>query len=234
MPREKELDNGPVYSSELKSNYGEQVHVPPQESRPADQEQAPRKGSYPATSEYNLRPRHEVDLQTLLVNYIRVLASDRRNIAISILSIVVVLLAIGGTTQKPISDLRPFPRDGFYFDPGTTIMPQYSTPDSEIFASHTIPSAPTTEASMALSTEPTESVTSTTAAASAESAPDSIAEETPIIAEESLPRADETGIPVETLELQPTNQPIGTVEPEGTAAGQEEENPEDKSEGIQP
>lgn len=43
---------------------------------------------------------HEVALQTLLINYIRVLAGDRRNIALVFMSILVVFLAIGSRSQQ--------------------------------------------------------------------------------------------------------------------------------------
>lgn len=42
----------------------------------------------------NNPPRHEVDLQTLLLNYIRVLANDRRNVAMAFLSVLVLYLAV--------------------------------------------------------------------------------------------------------------------------------------------
>lgn len=48
------------------------------------------------SSTINQKSVEEIDLRTLLINYIRVLASDRRNIAIGILSILIVFLAIGG------------------------------------------------------------------------------------------------------------------------------------------
>lgn len=63
-------------------------------------------------STYNRKPTEEIDLQTLLVNYIRVLANDRRNVAITLLSIVVVFFAIGSARNPaPVSELRPFPHD---------------------------------------------------------------------------------------------------------------------------
>ncbi|KAJ5204903.1 uncharacterized protein N7498_005782 [Penicillium cinerascens] len=50
--------------------------------------------------------QHEVALQTLLVNYIRVLASDRRNVALAFMSILVMFLAIGSYPQQ--LPLQPF------------------------------------------------------------------------------------------------------------------------------
>lgn len=56
------------------------------------------------------RAADEVELQTLLINYIRVLASDRRNVAIAFLSILVVFLAIGRArpTQPISAQVGPF------------------------------------------------------------------------------------------------------------------------------
>ncbi|KAL4997789.1 hypothetical protein BDV10DRAFT_80835 [Aspergillus recurvatus] len=59
----------------------------------------------------------DIDLQTLLVNYIRVLASDRRNITIVFLSILVIFVALNPRTAAYESDLRPFP----------TYIPEYTT-----------------------------------------------------------------------------------------------------------
>lgn len=56
------------------------------------------------------KPTQDIDLQTLLINYIRVLVGDRRNIAIILLSIVVVFLAIGSARfPAPVPELRHFP-----------------------------------------------------------------------------------------------------------------------------
>jgi hypothetical protein len=48
----------------------------------------------------NEKKKHEVALQTLLINYIRVLAGDRRNVALAFMSILVVFLAIGSRPQQ--------------------------------------------------------------------------------------------------------------------------------------
>ncbi|RAL05198.1 uncharacterized protein BO80DRAFT_345588 [Aspergillus ibericus CBS 121593] len=60
---------------------------------------------------YVPRSSDDIDLQTLLVNYLRVLASDRRNVAIAVLSFLVVFFAIHATPQADQSALRPFPQD---------------------------------------------------------------------------------------------------------------------------
>lgn len=56
------------------------------------------------------KKEHEVALSTLLVNYIRILAADRRNIALLLLSVLVAFLAFGSRQQQiPIySDLGSF------------------------------------------------------------------------------------------------------------------------------
>ncbi|PWY88756.1 hypothetical protein BO94DRAFT_50830 [Aspergillus sclerotioniger CBS 115572] len=78
---------------------------PPVTKKVAAQEQRmPEYRSVPRSSE-------DIDLQTLLVNYIRVLASDRRNVAIAVLSFLVVFCAIHATPQSTQSALRPFPQD---------------------------------------------------------------------------------------------------------------------------
>ncbi|KAL4809223.1 hypothetical protein BDV18DRAFT_131514 [Aspergillus unguis] len=67
----------------------------------------------------------EIDLQTLLVNYIRVLANDRRNIAIVLLSILVVLAAMSPKATVTLeSDLRPFPAYVPEYTPSTVVSQQ--------------------------------------------------------------------------------------------------------------
>ncbi|KAL2838901.1 hypothetical protein BJY01DRAFT_219678 [Aspergillus pseudoustus] len=53
----------------------------------------------------------EIDLHTLLINYIRVLASDRRNVAIIFLSIFLAFGAINSRAAAPVSNSRPFPKE---------------------------------------------------------------------------------------------------------------------------
>lgn len=56
--------------------------------------------------------KSEISLQTLIINYIRVLASDKRNIALAIMSILVVSLAIGASPSQVPSGtyIHSFPR----------------------------------------------------------------------------------------------------------------------------
>jgi hypothetical protein len=73
----------------------------------------PAKASAMPPSNYPPRSVEEIDLQTLLINYIRVLASDRRNVTIVVLSVLAVYLALGIKPQASSSHLRPFPGDMF-------------------------------------------------------------------------------------------------------------------------
>ncbi|KAJ0425750.1 hypothetical protein BJY00DRAFT_273652 [Aspergillus carlsbadensis] len=62
----------------------------------------------------DLRPptsSQEIDLHTLLINYIRVLASDRRNVAIVFLSILVAFGALNSRAAAPTLGVRPFAGD---------------------------------------------------------------------------------------------------------------------------
>lgn len=62
----------------------------------------------------NQKSAEEIDLRTLLINYICVLASDRRNVAIGILSIFVAFLAISSARVAPStssSKLQAFPQE---------------------------------------------------------------------------------------------------------------------------
>lgn len=61
-------------------------------------EPAPRDPEYkPVSQTGNRKQTAEIDFQKLLVNYIRVLASDKRNIVITLLGVVVAFFAIGIT-----------------------------------------------------------------------------------------------------------------------------------------
>lgn len=167
---EEVQDNAFPHPKERSSSCGEQTHVPPQEFIPTDQETARQNPSEHQASNHGRPLAHEVDLQTLLINYIRVLASDKRNIAISVLSIVVVLLAIGGKSQVPRSDLRPFPPEPFAVESGTTpTMSPYCTLASEFSACPMVSSEPSTEVPMSPSAEAIEFEVSITSESSFES-----------------------------------------------------------------
>ncbi|KAJ5780050.1 hypothetical protein N7457_005210 [Penicillium paradoxum] len=70
------------------------------------------------------RKEHEVALSTLLVNYIRVLAADRRNIALVILSVLVAFLAFGSCEQPALfyPDLGSFSQSMSHDIPSSPAM----------------------------------------------------------------------------------------------------------------
>ncbi|GCB26067.1 hypothetical protein AAWM_08952 [Aspergillus awamori] len=80
------------------------------ESAPATEKEAAPEQQMPVP-QYVPRSSDDIDLQTLLVNYVRVLASDRRNVAIAVLSFLVLFLAVNSGPQANQSALRPFPQD---------------------------------------------------------------------------------------------------------------------------
>lgn len=57
--------------------------------------QAQLEEKHPELPQVNLNQEHEIALRTLLVNYIRVLAGDRRNVALVFMSVLLIFLAIG-------------------------------------------------------------------------------------------------------------------------------------------
>ncbi|KAJ9295103.1 hypothetical protein DTO271G3_6273 [Paecilomyces variotii] len=66
----------------------EHFHVP----QPKDLQQNQQS---PVPPRYDPKVAREIDLQTLLVNYVRILARDRRNLVIAFLSVLVVFFAFG-------------------------------------------------------------------------------------------------------------------------------------------
>ncbi|KAK2813708.1 hypothetical protein FQN50_000106 [Emmonsiellopsis sp. PD_5] len=71
---------------------------PPRSPSPFEHHPEPPSSSAPAiplSSDDEHHVAKEVELQTLLANYLRVLASDRRNVALAFLSILVLYLAVG-------------------------------------------------------------------------------------------------------------------------------------------
>ncbi|PYH96694.1 hypothetical protein BO71DRAFT_374732 [Aspergillus ellipticus CBS 707.79] len=74
-------------------------------------ERRPTEDRRPLKPIYVSRSSEDIDLRTLLVNYVRVLASDRRNFAIAVLGILVLFLAVHSGPQTNQSALRPFPQD---------------------------------------------------------------------------------------------------------------------------
>lgn len=103
----------------------------PRASSPAPGITTPAKPPAMPASTYSPRSVEEIDLQTLLINYIRVLASDRRNVTIVVLSVLAVYLAFGVKPQTSSSHLRPFPGDMFESMPAISSavsLEQHTTP----------------------------------------------------------------------------------------------------------
>ncbi|KAF7716079.1 Uncharacterized protein PECH_006563 [Penicillium ucsense] len=80
------------------------------------------------------KANNEIALQTLLVNYIRVLAADRRNVALVVMSVLIAFLAIGSRSRddRLIDVLHSVPQDKSFehsilakmgADTGTAILP---------------------------------------------------------------------------------------------------------------
>ncbi|GFF88343.1 hypothetical protein IFM47457_07781 [Aspergillus lentulus] len=109
------------------------LFVPEEPARPSSPASITTPAKAPAMPPPTYSPRsvEEIDLQTLLINYIRVLASDRRNVTIVLLSVLAVYLAVGVKPQTSSSHLRPFPGDMFESMPvlsPTVSLEQHSTP----------------------------------------------------------------------------------------------------------
>lgn len=208
---ENESENGRRKSS--MSFYSEAARDFVQE--PKDQGVEQQQRPEPDTSTHNQRPLQEVDLPTLLINYVRVLASDRRNIAISILSIGVVLFAIGNTGRPPSSDLRPFPQG--MFDPtpaASTIITQQLTDPVVLQSSLGLTREPS-ETSVATSIEITESISPSTAETTPEETPMATStESTEPVSPTSTGMASEDTLEADTEQTELPNEPVdSTSEP---------------------
>ncbi|KAF7593835.1 hypothetical protein BBP40_010770 [Aspergillus hancockii] len=77
---------------------------------------------------YSQSPTAEIELQTLLVNYIRVLASDRRNVAICLLSILVIFCGVNIRPTAAASQLQPFPPEMLDTVPQPAMSPMQQSP----------------------------------------------------------------------------------------------------------
>ncbi|KAJ5991879.1 hypothetical protein N7451_007603 [Penicillium sp. IBT 35674x] len=92
-----------------------QGHIRPFSEAGSIQPSAPPEPAPAPTPEIKYRePEHQIALGTLLVNYIRVLACDKRNIALVIMSIAVAFLAVGTGPQQ----LQQMPAMQFFFQNG--------------------------------------------------------------------------------------------------------------------
>lgn len=70
---------------------------------PAVEVETPRRSSKSVMSTSHEKRAEEIDLRTLLVNYIWLLASDRRNVAIAFLGFLALFFAVSGGQQRPPS-----------------------------------------------------------------------------------------------------------------------------------
>ncbi|KAJ5535403.1 hypothetical protein N7527_001657 [Penicillium freii] len=189
------------------------------------------------------KKEHEVALSTLFVNYIRVLAADRRNIALLLLSVLVAFLAIGSRQQQiPLySDLGSFSQqspDMSSFSMSPSLSPSASLasdplvvssvgslPNSEFVAasesevnpmSQTLNSAPLTVGSPDSHAEPTHVVEPTHAVQPTETtAP-------PQLLENSQAQLEETAD--SSLAAAPIESPVVPLEPMETTQPQLEDN----------
>lgn len=103
-PSAQEDGRSPLTGSSFTVNYSSLSLASSPESRRQEQ----------VSSQNNQKSAEKIDLRTLLINHIRVLASDRRNVAIGILSIFVVFLAISSARIPPStfsSELQAFPQE---------------------------------------------------------------------------------------------------------------------------
>ncbi|KAB8214394.1 hypothetical protein BDV33DRAFT_209311 [Aspergillus novoparasiticus] len=90
---------------------------------PAPEKTLPQEHRQSGRPSYPRSPAAEIELQTLLVNYIRVLASDRRNVAIALLTVLVVFFALNIRPTATTAHLQPFPPDMMEMVSRSTISP---------------------------------------------------------------------------------------------------------------
>ncbi|CAG8225988.1 unnamed protein product [Penicillium salamii] len=88
---------------------------------------------------------HEVALSTLCANYIRVLATDRRNIALVLLSMLVAFLAFGYGQRQPLyPEVQSYQAES-YDMPLPSIMPSMSVASASLSPSPTAEPVPSAE-----------------------------------------------------------------------------------------
>ncbi|KAK6823989.1 hypothetical protein RU639_006394 [Aspergillus parasiticus] len=95
---------------------------------PAPEKTLPQEHRQSGRTSYPRSPAAEIELQTLLVNYIRVLASDRRNVAIALLTVLVVFFALNTRPTATPAHLQPFPPDMLEMVSRSTISPLQHSP----------------------------------------------------------------------------------------------------------
>ena len=90
---------------------------------PAPEKTVPQENRQSGRPSYPRSSAAEIELQTLLVNYIRVLASDRRNVTIALLTILVVFFALNTRPTATPAHLQPFPPDMLEIVSQSTMSP---------------------------------------------------------------------------------------------------------------
>ncbi|KAL2818368.1 hypothetical protein BJX63DRAFT_72873 [Aspergillus granulosus] len=197
----------------------------------------------------------EIDLHTLLINYIRVLASDRRNVAIVFLSILLAFGAINSRAPTPASDLRPFPSEVPSYSMSSVAplkqhmtQPLAESPDVEILSATSLEQAvvPSLTAIYGTYSNPGDDVRSAEPSAAEPEGPSTAttealpAESTQIVPEEQVMSGEqvipeEQAISEEQVLLQEKNKPLSTtravlldVEPESQTVSAAEDVEDDQ------
>ncbi|KAJ5126662.1 hypothetical protein N7448_007441 [Penicillium atrosanguineum] len=172
------------------------------------------------------KKEHEVALQTLLINYIRVLASDRRNIALVFMSILAVFLAIGARSQELLvqPSFYPFPPE---MAESPVIQTTINAPSPSIVSSSTA-MVKSLETPVEFSSIP---VSEAFIPTSVEKVPMSS-----ILGGREIEPVEFTGATVTTENAEPTEtaEPTEVVEPTETAEFNETAKSADSTESIEP
>ncbi|KAJ5167380.1 uncharacterized protein N7482_006161 [Penicillium canariense] len=171
------------------------------------------------------KQEHEIALRTLLINYVRVLAGDRRNVALVFMSILVVFLAIGsGPPQQQLQNvLHSFTHETFQSTPAPRVNVNINPPALSVASSctglveSTVPTS-SLMASMPISESGipffTEEIVSSTTAAEVETEflePEPFPEATPL---EELPGESQEEVHLEPVEVaEAIHVPEAPIEP---------------------
>ncbi|KAJ5226364.1 hypothetical protein N7468_007589 [Penicillium chermesinum] len=126
--------------------------VPPLPAPPVEAGPVP-----PNTQEYKPAKKHEIALSTLLFNYVRVLASDKRNIALVAMSVLVAFLSFRAGPAALQPAMNPFPNEA----KGLPVAPivEVFTPIVSVRASaHSSPSVLTADVLQEITSQETEHI----------------------------------------------------------------------------
>lgn len=207
--------------------------IPPSKPVPASESQDPEpvvQRSQPTakrTEETKSETKQpQIALQTLLVNYIRVLAGDRRNIALVFMSILVVFLAIGASPQPTqlampefSSGVVDFSNDQSMTAEASRISPTASTLSAESILALVPASSVLISESVAAVIESSSSFQKETPGSSlAGPETTSVMHETESNVSESVPQPTEAASPSTTEVM---DSPVPTPEAEGVSVNSE-------------